>query len=220
MLKYVSHIRNTLLNEEQVSYIHILPAITKLKQVCDHPALITKKIDPIKGRSEKFDLVMDKIEEIRNSDERVVLFSHFLSTLDLFEIAFQRQKIDYIRLDGSTTNRQKYIDLFNNGQVDVALCSIMACGHGINLTAANHVIHFDRWWNPAVEDQASDRVHRIGQDKTVYVYKILTRGTLEEKIANLLERKRDISDKVIGVLSGQEMRWTREELLELLKPLE
>lgn len=124
------------------------------------------------------------------------------------------------RVDGSTQERQAYIDKFNQRQADVALCSIQACGHGINLTAANHVIHVDRWWNPAVEDQATDRVHRIGQIKTVYVYRILTKGTLEEKITNLLEKKRDISDKVIGNAIRQEMQWTREELLEILKPLE
>ncbi|MDO8745046.1 MAG: C-terminal helicase domain-containing protein, partial [Candidatus Brocadiaceae bacterium] len=120
----------------------------------------------------------------------------------------------------STQDRQMYIDIFNQKKVDAALCSIQACGHGINLTAANHVIHVDRWWNPAVEDQATDRVHRIGQDKTVYVYRILTKGTLEEKIALILEKKRNISDMVIGSAVRQDMEWTREELLEILKPLE
>ena len=87
------------------------------------------------------------------------------------------------------------------------------------MTAANHVIHVDRWWNPAVEDQATDRVHRIGQVKTVYVYKILTEGTLEEKIDMLIEKKRDISDKVIGAATWGEPRWTREEILEILEPI-
>jgi len=198
----------------------ILPVLTKLKQVCDHPSLITGKVEPVSGRSEKFDLVVEKVEEICAAGERVVLFSHFLSTLDLLEIAFQRRGISYIRLDGSTANRQLHIDRFNAHEADTALCSIQACGHGITLTAANHVIHINRWWNPAVEDQATDRVHRIGQDKTVYVHRILTMGTLEEKIALLLEKKRDISDRVIGAAVGQEMKWTREELLELLKPIE
>jgi SNF2 family DNA or RNA helicase len=102
----------------------------------------------------------------------------------------------------------------------VALCSLRAAGHGINLTAANHVFHVDRWWNPAVEDQATDRVHRIGQDRTVYVYRILTQGTLEERICRILERKKGIAESVIGAVTGAEMRWTREELLELLRPLD
>lgn len=218
---YVAPVRHALVGGEHVNYAaNILPILTKLKQVCDHPALITGKVQPVDGRSEKFDLVVEKVEEIHAAGEHVVLFSHFLATLDLLEIALQQRGIGYIRLDGSTTNRQRHIDRFNNYQADAALCSIQACGHGITLTAANHVIHIDRWWNPAVEDQATDRVHRIGQDKTVYVYRILAAGTLEEKIALLLEKKRDISDRVIGAAVRQEMKWTRDELLELLKPLE
>lgn len=216
-----SQLRDAIQRGENINYSFcILPILTKLKQVCDHPAIINGKVEPVENRSEKFDLVIDKVQEIHDADEHVVLFSHFLKTLDLFEIALKSKKMKYIRLDGSTQDRQACIDKFNQRQADVALCSIQACGHGINLTAANHVIHVDRWWNPAVEDQATDRVHRIGQNKTVYVYRILTKGTLEEKIANLLEKKRDISDKVIGNTIRQEMQWTREELLEILKPLE
>jgi superfamily II DNA or RNA helicase len=200
--------------------MNILPILTKLKQVCDHPALITGDHDDIWGRSEKFDATADSIREILGDGERVVLFSHFLGTLDLFERALRERQTRYIRIDGSTSNRQKLIDDFNAGRADVALCSIQACGYGITLTAANHVIHFDRWWNPAVEDQATDRVHRIGQSKTVYVHRTLTAGTLEEKIALMLDRKRALADRVVGAAVGQAMQWTREELLELLRPLE
>lgn len=216
----VSPIREALLKGKNVNYAtSILPIITKLKQVCDHPALITGKKEPLLGRSEKFDYVANKIQQIIEDDESVVLFSHFLGTLDLFELFLRRKGIGYIRLDGSTRNRQILIDKFNERRVPVALCSILAAGRGINLTAANHVIHVDRWWNPAVEDQATDRVHRIGQVKTVYVYKILTEGTLEEKIDMLIEKKRDISDKVIGAATWGEPRWTREEILEILEPI-
>lgn len=219
--RYVSPIRTALLRGEKVDYTSsILPILTKLKQVCDHPALITKKFEPVSGRSEKFDIAIEKVEEIHGKGEHVVIFSHFLNTLDLLEMALKERRIEYIRIDGSTRDRQILIDQFNNGQVDAALCSIQACGQGITLTAANHVIHIDRWWNPAIEDQATDRVHRIGQDKTVYVYRITNTGTLEEKIALLLEKKRNISDKIIGGAIRQKMQWTREELLELLKPLE
>jgi SNF2 family DNA or RNA helicase len=224
----VSSVRNALISGEIINNFHILTILTKLKQVCDHPALITGIKDviegkePIDGRSEKFDLVIDKVIEIRKLKEHVVLFSHFLNTLNLFEIAFKSRGITYIRIDGSDSmeDRQKKIDKFNLAKDDVALCSIKSCGQGITLTAANHVIHIDRWWNPAIEDQATDRVHRIGQDKTVYVYTITNTGTLEEKIALLLEKKRNISDKIIGGAIRQKMEWTREELLELLKPLE
>jgi SNF2 family DNA or RNA helicase len=219
--RYAAPVRRALEGGEIVNYAtSILPVLTKLKQVCDHPALITGDVEPVSGRSEKFDLVVEKVEEIHAGGEHVVLFSHFLDTLSLLEIALRQRGISYIRLDGSTTNRQKHIDRFNEHQAVAALCSIQACGHGITLTAANHVIHVDRWWNPAVEDQATDRVHRIGQDKTVYVHRILAEGTLEEKIALLLDKKRGISDRVIGAAVGREMKWTREELLELLKPMD
>jgi len=219
--QYAWPVRKSLEKGEVVNYAScILPILTKLKQVCDHPALITGAQEPIDNRSEKFDFAIDKVKEICEGNERVVLFSHFLKTLDLLGITFKRLGIKYIRLDGSTQNRQMYIDKFNNKEVDAAICSIQACGHGITLTAANHVIHIDHWWNPSIEDQATDRVHRIGQEKTVYVYNILTKGTLEEKIASLLEKKRNISDKVIGALAKEEIHWTKEELLELLKPLE
>jgi len=217
---FVSPIRKALLKGEYVNYTtSILPVITKLKQVCDHPALVTGKKEPLLGRSEKFDYAVNKIQQIIEKDESVVLFSHFLGTLDLFERFLQRQGIGYIRIDGSTRNRQRLIDEFNERRMPVALCSILAAGHGINLIAANHVIHVDRWWNPAIEDQATDRVHRIGQVKTVYVYKILTEGTLEEKIDLLIEKKRGISDKVIGAATKGELKWTREELLEILEPI-
>ena len=214
-------LRREIESGKRVNYqFNILPILTKLKQICDHPALVTNQDIPLFGRSEKFDTTLNKIREIRELHERVVVFSHFLKTLDLFEKAFRKEGITYIRIDGSTADRQSLIDRFNLGHTDVALCSIQACGHGITLTAANHVIHFDRWWNPAIEDQATDRVHRIGQSKTVYVYRTLVSGTLEEKIAMLLDRKRDLADRIVGTAIGLPMHWTREELLELLKPLE
>jgi len=217
---HVTPIRRSLEKGEYVSYTtSILPIITKLKQVCDHPALLTGKKEPLLGRSEKFDFVIKKLQRIIDNEESVVLFTHFLGTLDLFEQFLQQQQLSYIRIDGSTMNRQQLIDRFNNREMLVALCSIMAAGHGINLIAANHVIHVDRWWNPAVEDQATDRVHRIGQVKTVYVHRIITDGTLEEKIDLLLEKKRGISDKVIGAATQGDLKWTREELLKILEPI-
>jgi SNF2 family DNA or RNA helicase len=111
------------------------------------------------------------------------------------------------------------VDVFNNGGAAVALCSIQACGHGVNFTAANHVIHFDRWWNPAVEDQATDRVHRIGQEKTVYVHRFLVQDTIEEKIDLLLERKRSLAATIIGADILAPKQLTREDLLQILRPL-
>ena len=219
--RQVKPLRKEIESGTRVNYrMNILTILTKLKQVCDHPALITGDAVPLFGRSEKFDATIDRIKGIKEAGEHTVVFSHFLETLNLFESAFREIGITYIRIDGSVDNRQELIDYFNAGKADVALCSILASGQGITLTAANHVIHFDRWWNPAVEDQATDRVHRIGQQKNVYVYRTLVSGTLEEKIAMLLERKRDLADRIIGATITQPMGWTNEELLELLKPLD
>jgi SNF2 family DNA or RNA helicase len=204
----VKPIRDALQKGEKINYTRsIFPLITKLKQVCNHPALITGKIEPLLGRSEKFDLIIEKIVEFIKNKENTVLFSHFLGILDLFEKQLN-----------PTQNRQSLIDQFNQGRASVALCSIIACCHGINLTNANHIVHVDRWWNPAIEDQATDRVHRIGQTKTVYVHKILTMNTLEEKIATLLERKRQISEKIVRTTTMGEMQWTRKQLLTILEP--
>jgi SNF2 family DNA or RNA helicase len=205
---------------EKVNYTAtILPVLTKLKQICDHPALVMDPKQPLAGRSEKFDLVVEKIKEILTQGEQVVVFSHFLGMLDMIQQEVMSLGAPFMRIDGSTINRHYQVDRFNRGEAKVALCSLMAAGHGITLTAANHVIHADRWWNPAIEDQATDRVHRIGQTKTVYVYHFLTEGTLEETIDELLENKRSIADQVVDAAENRHLQWTREELIEILKPL-
>ena len=217
----VAPVRTALEAGEQVNFaINILPVLTKLKQVCDHPSLINGVGRPFMGRSMKFDRVIRKIREILRGGDQIVIFSHFLGMLDLVGGALEERGIEFMRVDGSTTDRQRYFDEFNDGRYKVALLSIQACGHGVNLTGANHVIHVDRWWNPAVEDQATDRVHRIGQEKSVYVHRIITKGTLEERIHTLLERKRLISDRVIGATLQERLEWSKEELIELLRPLD
>ena len=198
----------------------ILPILTKLKQVCDHPAIVNGRWTPLEGRSNKFDWVVEKIGQIVNQHQQVVVFSHFLGSLDLLQQAIERMRFGFIRIDGGTTNRQSLIDRFNDGGASVALCSLRAAGHGINLQSANNVIHVDRWWNPAVEDQATDRVHRIGQNQNVYVYRIMCEGTLEERIVNILERKRDMTGRIMDAANQGVGGWTREELLEVLRPLD
>jgi superfamily II DNA or RNA helicase len=205
---------------ENVNYAtSILPVLTRLLQICDHPAIINQETEPLEGRSEKFDWVVENIAEIVAAQEQVAVFSRFLGMLSLLERAMQIRSIGYMRIDGSTDNRQALIDRFNNRQVPVALLSTLAAGHGINLTAANHVIHADRWWNPAVEDQGTDRVHRIGQTRTVHVHKIIVGGTLEERLDRLLAKKRHMAERIIDAAGGPMGNWTREELIELLKPL-
>ena len=214
-------LRSALASGKQVSFTaSILPILQKLKQICDHPAIVTEIKQPILGRSEKFDRIIEKVREIKSQGEQVVIFSHFLDMLTLMEKVIEQEHISYIRIDGSTNNRQQLIDTFNRGQTTVALCSLGATSQGINLTAANHVIHADRWWNPAIEDQATDRVHRIGQDKTVYVYRIMVQGTLEERIETLLANKRKMADQIVDAAGAGARQWTRDELMELLKPLD
>lgn len=215
-------VRQSLLRGDHINYPNILAILTKLKQVCDHPALITEQYSPILGRSEKFDVIVERVDEILEHKELVVLFSQYLSMLDLFEIVFQEKGLSFIRLDGSVSmeERQRRIDRLNNRRAQVALCGLQAVGYGVNLTAANHVVHVDRWWNPATEEQATDRLHRIGQKKTVFVHYVQVSDTLEEKIAALQEHKQEMSDHIMSAADRGERGWTREELLELLKPLE
>jgi SNF2 family DNA or RNA helicase len=174
---------------------------------------------PVLGRSEKFDLVCEKIGEIWEGGESCVVFTNFIGTLNLLEEHLKGAELRYIRIDGQTRDRQGLIDAFNGGGYAAALCSVLASGHGINLTAANHVIHVDNWFSPAIEDQATDRVHRIGQTRTVYIHKILVENTLEEKIDALIKRKRKVIDGVIDAGLEGEKFWSKSELLEILRPL-
>jgi superfamily II DNA or RNA helicase len=217
----VLDIRSALKRGEQVNYTaNVLPVLMHLKMICNHPYLVTGQLEPIYGRSGKFDWITEKIDTILARGEKIVIFSHFLKMLDLFEHVIDEREVPYIRIDGGTENRQNLIDEFNEGEAQVALLSLMAAGYGITLTAANHVIHADRWWNPAVEDQATDRVHRIGQDKTVFVYNIMTTGTLEERIEQMLDEKRGMADQIVGEAVSGARKWTRDELVELLRALD
>jgi SNF2 family DNA or RNA helicase len=197
----------------------ILPILTKLKQVCDHPAIVNQQTEPLADRSHKFDWIVARMADIVAGGEQVLIFSHFLGMLDLLEAATRQRGLTFIRIDGATGARQALVDRFNRGEAKVGLFSIRAAGHGITVTAANHVIHADRWWNPAVENQATDRVHRIGQTKTVYVYRIMVENTLEERIERLLQRKQAIADQIVGAARQETQQWTRDELLEILRPL-
>ncbi len=217
----VKQVRDELIRRGDVNYtMSILPILQKLKQICDHPAIVNGEKDPLTHRSEKFDRVLDKIATVVEGHDQVVVFSQYLGMLDLIERWLRQREIAFIRIDGSTRHRQALVDRFDEGTIPVALCSLRAAGMGLNLQSANHVIHTDRWWNPAIEDQATDRVHRIGQEKTVYVYYFIIEGTLEERIDALLEKKREIADDIIAASTDRMGGWTREELLEILQPLE
>lgn len=195
--------------------LNILACLLKLRQVCCHPALLKDAKTIVE--SAKFNQFKELLEEILENDSKVIVFSQFVEMLTIIRSFLNEQKLKYAYLDGSTKNRQEVIDGFNNNpELKIFLCSLKAGGLGINLTSANYVIIYDPWWNPAVEQQAMDRVYRIGQTKEVFVYKLITKGTVEEKILALQNKKRSLIDAVITSDHTAEKKITREELEELL----
>jgi len=194
------------------SQIIILDALLKLRQVCCDPRLVKLDVARKVGKSAKLDFLMDMLPELLEEGRRVLLFSQFTSMLALIEKELVLRKISYALLTGETRDRAAQVDRFQAGAVPLFLISLKAGGTGLNLTAADTVIHYDPWWNPAVERQASDRAHRIGQDKNVFVYKLVTQGTVEEKIAALQSRKQALADAVYGKDTGQTPALTAEDL--------
>jgi SNF2 family DNA or RNA helicase len=169
------------------------------------------------GRSSKIDVLMEALGNVSAEGHKALVFSQWTSLLDLAEPHLEAAGIDYLRLDGSTRDRAGVVKGFQDGAgPPVLLISLKAGGTGLNLTAADHVFLLDPWWNPAVEDQAADRTHRIGQDKPVMVYRLVAEETVEERILELQERKREIADAALGE-ADRAAAITREELLELLK---
>jgi SNF2 family DNA or RNA helicase len=147
------------------------------------------------GKIEAFE---ELLQEIIDGGHRVLVFSQFVSMLSLLQKRLEQEQVDYCYLDGSTVNRGEVVEKFQKGSAPVFLISLKAGGVGLNLTGADTVIHFDPWWNPAVEDQATDRAHRIGQTRIVTSYKLITRGTVEEKILLLQQKKREVIKATLG----------------------
>lgn len=189
--------------------------LTKLRQLACHPRLVDKTWR--KG-SAKLQLFIDTVQELREGEHRALVFSQFVKHLDLLRAALDERGVTYQYLDGSTpaAERQRRVDAFQAGEGELFLISLKAGGTGLNLTAANYVLHLDPWWNPAVEDQATDRAHRIGQERAVTVYRLVSKGTIEEQIIDLHANKREL---VASVLSGTDEagRMDTDELIELIK---
>ena len=201
------------------SHIVVLDALLKLRQICCDPRLLRFDAARKVRRSAKLELLMELLPELLDEGRRILLFSQFTTMLGLIEDELKARGIEYVKLTGKTRNRATPIERFQNGEVPLFLISLKAGGTGLNLTAADTVIHYDPWWNPAVENQATDRAHRIGQDKPVFVYKLLTEGTVEERIQEMQARKRKLADNLFagadhGKLPGA------EEIAELFGPLE
>ena len=202
------------------SQIMILDALLKLRQVCCDPRLLDMQNTTDIQESAKLDMLMGMLPEMIEEGRRILIFSQFTSMLKLIEHALQSEAIDYVKLTGSTRNRSIPVDRFQNGEVPVFLISLKAGGVGLNLTSADTVIHYDPWWNPAVEAQATDRAHRIGQNKPVFVYRLLTEGTVEERIQLMQERKRALAQSLYGSEAKSVMKWTSDDLDVLFAPLE
>ncbi len=181
------------------SQIHILAGLTKLRQVCNHPVLLLKDKDYAKYASAKLNVFEELVSEIVSSGRKVLVFSQFTQMLGILEEVLKKNNIDYAYLSGKTNNRGQLVNEFNaSDKKKVFLISLKAGGTGLNLTSADNVIIFDPWWNPSVENQAIDRTHRIGQKKSVNVYRFISRGTIEEKILNLQAKKKVLFDNLIG----------------------
>ncbi|MGH9342098.1 MAG: DEAD/DEAH box helicase [Acidobacteriota bacterium] len=197
------------------SQIHVLAALTRLRQLCCHPALVDASFK--RSRSGKLEAFFEVLESILSGGHRVVVFSQFVQMLKIIERQVKRRKIGYVYLDGKTRDRRKVVRRFQEcDDVPLFLMSLKAGGTGINLTAADYVVLFDPWWNPAVENQAIDRAHRIGRERPVTAYRMIARGTLEEKMLELKARKRDLADRVLASESDFLQRLTREDLEILL----
>ncbi len=200
------------------SQIVILDALLKLRQVCCHPQLL--KIPSAKKvtQSAKLNQLIEMLPEMVDEGRRILLFSQFTSMLAIIEQELEKLKIDYVTLTGQTRNREKPIDAFQSGKVPLFLISLKAGGSGLNLTAADTVIHYDPWWNPAAENQATDRAHRIGQDKPVFVYKMITAGTVEEKIIEMQAKKQQLADALFSE-GGSSTAISSEDLQALFEPI-
>jgi superfamily II DNA or RNA helicase len=202
------------------SQIIILEALLKLRQVCCDLRLVDEYAGSAQGGSSgKLDSLMSMLGEQLHEGRRILLFSQFTSMLGLIEQALQQRDIPYALLTGATRNRRAPVEAFQQGQVRIFLISLKAGGVGLNLTAADTVIHYDPWWNPAAEHQATDRAYRIGQEKPVFVYKLITRGTVEEKIQHLQLEKSALATSVLDGRQPGDWRLAADDIDALLEPL-
>jgi SNF2 family DNA or RNA helicase len=197
--------------------IHVLATLTRLKQICCHPAIFAKEKAEI-GDSAKYDMLLELLQTLIEGQHKTVIFSQYTRMLQIMRHDFEQMGIRFLYLDGSSKNRLDIVNQFNqDSSISVFLVSLKAGGTGLNLVSADTVIHYDMWWNPAVEAQATDRVHRIGQKRSVSAYKLITLGTIEEKIAEMQNRKKGLVKKIVSCDDEAIAKLTWEDVLELLK---
>jgi superfamily II DNA or RNA helicase len=221
------HLRNTVYQElkdetKPVSYVHVFSALSSLKQICDHPSLRLGDIKDYSAHaSGKWDLFVELLNEAQDSGQKIVVFSQYLDMLAIIEMYLKKKGIGFASIKGSTRDRPEQLRRFReNPDCEVFVASLLAAGIGIDLTVASIVIHYDRWWNPAKENQATDRVHRIGQNRGVQVFKLVTKNTIEEHIHAIIERKKGLLEELIGQDDADQISYlNREELLAVFETI-
>lgn len=215
----VLHMKESIAKQDDTEFnknkMLILAELTRLRQICCDPSLC---FENYKGEAAKLEACLQLVQSAIDGGHRMLVFSQFTSMLAILEKKLAESEIPYYTITGSTSKekRLQMVKEFNEGDVPVFLISLKAGGVGLNLTGADVVIHYDPWWNLAVQNQATDRAHRIGQTKKVTVYKLIAKGTIEEKIQKLQETKKDLAEQVIGGEGAQLGSLSREEIMELL----
>ena len=201
------------------SHIIVLDALLKLRQICCHPQLLKSEAAQRVLESAKLEyLTQELLPTLLEEGRRILLFSQFTSMLELIEEHLDMEKIPFLKLTGQTKERAKLVKTFQSGEVPVFLISLKAGGTGLNLTAADTVIHYDPWWNPAAENQATDRAHRIGQTKPVFVHKLVCRGTIEDRILELQKHKSALVEALLSEETTK-LKIDADTLSHLLSPL-
>lgn len=215
----LSHMKDILNHQDNEDFnknkLQILAEITRLRQICCDPSLC---FENYRGGSAKRETCMELIRNAADAGHRMLVFSQFTTMLERLEMDLTEAGISYLKITGSTPKEQRIqmVNTFNSGPVPVFLISLKAGGTGLNLTGADVVIHYDPWWNLAVQNQATDRAHRLGQTKTVTVYKLIMKNSIEEKILKLQEAKKDLADQILTGDLGNLAGLSREDLLEII----
>ena len=189
--------------------------LTKLREICCDPGRLYENYN---GESAKRSMCMDLVKRAIEGEHRILIFSQFTSMLELLEKDLHNEGIAFYKITGATKKEERIqlVKQFNEGTISVFLISLKAGGTGLNLIGADTVIHYDPWWNQAAQNQATDRAHRIGQKKIVTVYKLIAKGSIEEKILQMQEMKKNLADEILSGETGGLTQMTKEELLELL----
>ena len=217
-LSYLSRIQSEIRDNSEIQSgkerIQVLAALTRLRQICCHPGTF---IENYHGGSGKLELLMEQLPDILDGGHSVIVFSQFTSMLSIIADELRKNDIPYFYLVGATKpeERKRYVKEFNQGEVKVFLISLKAGGTGLNLTGADTVIHFDPWWNPAVEEQATDRAYRIGQKRKVQVIKYVMKDSIEEKIYELQQRKAELTDNMLSTQTTFINKLSKDDIMNL-----